>query len=121
MDFNQQTFGSLLFFLENEYLKKEIRNIENMNKRLIHIKSGINFNNMCLKEGLQSKCTHTHIYIYIFEIIKQWCTTLFSKPTFSHHKIYKQCNYILFSIKVYLLFSVKGKSLRHIYSRLHFL
>ena len=43
MDFNQQSFGSLLFLLENEYLKKN-RNIEKMNKRLIHIKSGINFN-----------------------------------------------------------------------------
>ena len=50
MDFNQQTSGSLLFLLENEYLKKEIRHIEKMNKRLIHIKSGINFNNICLKE-----------------------------------------------------------------------
>ena len=64
MDFNQQSFGSLLFLLENEYLKKEIRNIEKMNKRLIHIKSGINFNNICLKEGLQP--TFTNIYIYIY-------------------------------------------------------
>ena len=46
MDFNQQSFGSLLFLLENEYLKKEIRNIEKMNKQLIHIKSGINFHNI---------------------------------------------------------------------------
>ena len=46
MDFNQQSFGSLLFSLENESLKKEIRNIEKMNKRLIYIKSGINFNNL---------------------------------------------------------------------------
>ena len=63
MDFNQQNFGSLLFLLENEYLKKEIRNIEKRNKRLSHIKSGINFNNICLKEGLQP--TFTNIYIYI--------------------------------------------------------
>ena len=46
MDFNQQSFGSLLFSLENEYLKKLIKNIEKINKRLIHIKSGINFNNI---------------------------------------------------------------------------
>ena len=46
MYFYQQSFGSLLFSLENEYLKKEIRNIEKMNKLLIHIKSGINFNNI---------------------------------------------------------------------------
>ena len=44
MDFNQQSFGSLLFLLENEYLKKEIRNIEKMNKRLIHIKSCYYYN-----------------------------------------------------------------------------
>ena len=43
MDFNQQSFGSLLFSLENEYLKKEIRNIEKINKLLIHIKFGIIF------------------------------------------------------------------------------
>ena len=46
MDFNQQSFRSLLFLLENECLRKEIRNIEKMNKRSIHIKSGINFNNI---------------------------------------------------------------------------
>ena len=62
MDFNQQSFGSLLFLLENEYLKKEIRNIKKTNKRFIHIKSGINFNNICLKEGHQP--TFSNIYIY---------------------------------------------------------
>ena len=67
MDFNQQSFGSLLFLLENKYLKKEIRNIEKLNKRLIHIKSGINFNNICLKEGLQPTFTNIYIYIYIKE------------------------------------------------------
>ena len=70
MDFNQQSSGSLLFLLENEYLKKEIRNIEQINKRLIHIKSGINFNNICLKEGLKPTLKPTEacmykIYIYI--------------------------------------------------------
>ena len=65
MYFIQQSFGSLLFLLENEYLKKEIRNLEKMNKRLIHIKSGINFNNICLKEGLQPPFTNMYIYIYI--------------------------------------------------------
>ena len=77
MDFNQQSFGSLLFLLENEYLKKEIRNIEKMNKRLIHIKSGINFNNICLKEGLQPAFM---IYIYIH--IKTYFNLIFSKATF---------------------------------------
>ena len=66
MDFNQQSFGSLLFLFEIEYLKKEIRNIEKMNKRSIHIKSGININNICLKEGLEPTFTKIYIIIYTY-------------------------------------------------------
>ena len=46
MDFSQPSFGALLFSLDNEDLKKKIRHIEKMNKRLIHIKSGINLNDI---------------------------------------------------------------------------
>ena len=44
--------------MENEYLKKFFRDIKKINKRLIHIKSGINFNNICLKEGLHPTFTN---------------------------------------------------------------
>ena len=46
MDFSQQNFAVLLFSLNNEDLKKKLRNIVQMNKRLIHIKYGINFNDI---------------------------------------------------------------------------
>ena len=45
--------------------KKKIETLKKMNKRLIHIKSGINFNNICLKEGLEPTFTNIYIYIYI--------------------------------------------------------
>ena len=66
MNFSRQSFGALLFSLHNGDLKKEIRNIEKMNTRLIHIKSGINFTDICLKEGLQPTFTIIYIYIYIY-------------------------------------------------------
>ena len=50
IDFSQQSFGSLLFSLDNEDLKKKIKNIQKMNKSLFYIKSGINFNYICQKE-----------------------------------------------------------------------
>ena len=32
MDFNQQSFGSLLFLLENEYLKKKLETLKKLIK-----------------------------------------------------------------------------------------
>ena len=49
IDFSQQSFRFLLFSLDNEDLKNKIKKIEKMNKRLFYIKSGINFNYICLK------------------------------------------------------------------------
>ena len=46
-------FCQLLFLLGNEVLKNNVRNIEKINKRIIHLKSGIHFNEICIQEGLQ--------------------------------------------------------------------
>ena len=37
-------FGQLLFLLGNEGLKNNIRNIQKINKLIVHLKSGIHFN-----------------------------------------------------------------------------
>ena len=77
MDFNQQSLGSLLFLLESQYLKKEIRNIEKMNKRLIHIKSGINFNHIYIYIYLPSH--YIYIYIYIKQVMPVYGTGICKK------------------------------------------
>ena len=82
MGLNQQSIGSLLFLLENAYLKNEIRNSEKLNKRLIHIKSGINFINIYVKEGLQP--TFTNIYINMSKLISSM-NTFHIIRTFSDH------------------------------------
>ena len=59
-------FGQLLFLLNNEVLKNKIRTIEKINKRIIAIKNGIHFNEICIKEGLQPNFTNIYIYIHIY-------------------------------------------------------
>ena len=64
MDLRKQNFGALLFSLDNEDLKKKMRNIEKMNKRLIHIKSGINLNDIYIYMNFEkftyiTKALHT--------------------------------------------------------------
>ena len=44
MDYSVLNFGQLLFLLGNEGLKNNIRNSEKINKRIVHLKSGIHFN-----------------------------------------------------------------------------
>ena len=44
MDYNDLNFGQLLFLLGNEVLKNNIRNIEKINKSIVHLKNGIHFN-----------------------------------------------------------------------------
>ena len=53
MDYNDLNFGQLLFLHGNEVLKNNIRNIEKINKRIVHLKNGIHFN---------------EIYIYIVKM-----------------------------------------------------
>ena len=55
-------FGDLLFALNCDPLKNEMRKIEKINKRIVRTKNGIYFNEICLKEGLHP------IYIYIYII-----------------------------------------------------
>ena len=62
-------FGQLLFLLNNEVLKNQIRSIEKINKRIINIKNGIHFNEICIQEGLQPNFTNIYIYIYIYIIV----------------------------------------------------
>ena len=61
-------FGDLLFARNCDPLKNEIRKIEQINKRIVQIKNGIYFNNICLKEGLHPKFS-IYIYIYIYIVL----------------------------------------------------
>ena len=65
MDFTNKTFGELLFAINNDHLKNKVRKIERINKRIVQTESGIYFNEICLKEGLQPKFSNIYIYIYI--------------------------------------------------------
>ena len=63
MDYSALNFGQLLFLLGNECLENKIRNIEKINKRIVHLKSGIHFNKLCIQEGLQPNLTNIYISI----------------------------------------------------------
>ena len=56
-------FGDLLFALNCDRLKNEIRKIEKINKRIVQSKNGIYFNEICPKEGLHPKFSNIYIYI----------------------------------------------------------
>ena len=71
MDYSVFNFGQLLFLLDNEGLKNNIRNIEKINKRIVHLKSGIHFNEICIQEGLQPNFTNIYIHIYCFFVQRQ--------------------------------------------------
>ena len=53
-------FGDLLFALNCDPLKNEIRKIEKINKRIVQNKNCIYFNEICLKEGLHHKFSNTY-------------------------------------------------------------
>ena len=55
MDFTSMNFGDLLFTLNCDPLKNEIRKIEKINKRIVQTKKGIYFNKIWIKEGLHPK------------------------------------------------------------------
>ena len=54
MDPSDLNFSQLLFLLNNEDLKNKIRRIEKINKRIIYIKNGIHFYEICIQEGRPS-------------------------------------------------------------------
>ena len=61
-------FGDILFSLNWDPLKNEIRKIEKINKRIVQTKNGIYFNKICLKQGLHAKFSNIYIYIYNSQI-----------------------------------------------------
>ena len=69
-DYSVLNYGQLLFLLGNEGLKINIWNIEKINKRIVHLKSSIHFNEISIQEGLQPN--FTNIYIYIYGYIANW-------------------------------------------------
>ena len=64
MGFTIMNFGELLFALNCDPLKNEMK-IEKINKRIVRTKNGIYFNEICLKEGLHPKFVNIYIYIYV--------------------------------------------------------
>ena len=58
-------FGDLLFALNCDRLKNDIRKIEKINKRIVQSKNGMYFNEICLKEGLHPKFSNIYIYMKI--------------------------------------------------------
>ena len=69
MDFTSMNFGDILFAINCNPLKNEIRKIEKINKRIVQTKNGIYFNEICLKEGLHPKFPYIYIYVYHW---KEW-------------------------------------------------
>ena len=61
MNFASMNFGDLLFALNCDPLKNEIRKIQKINKCIVQTKNGIYFNEMCLKEGLRPKFSNIYI------------------------------------------------------------
>ena len=60
-------FGELLH-LHPEYIKKQLRKIENLELKLANARVAIVFNKTCLNENLLP--TFTNIYIYSFHCTK---------------------------------------------------
>ena len=61
MDFTSMNFGDLLFALNCDRLKNDIRKIEKINKHIVQSKNGIYFNEIFLNFLI-------YIYIYIYDI-----------------------------------------------------
>ena len=62
MDSTIMNFGDLLFAINCDPLKNEIRKIEMINKHIVQTKNGIYFNEICLKRDFTP---YFLIYIYI--------------------------------------------------------
>ena len=61
IEYSVLNFGELLFLLGNEVLKNNIRNSEKINERIVHLKSGIHYNEICIQEGLQRNFANDNI------------------------------------------------------------
>ena len=65
MDITSMNFGELLFVLNCDPLKNEIKKIENINNHIVQTKNSIYFNDICLKEEFYPKFSNIYVYIYI--------------------------------------------------------
>ena len=61
----EMNIGALIFDLEQP-TKKLIRNIEKFEKKLIHLKYDLVFNETCIREQLLPRYTNIYIYVYIY-------------------------------------------------------
>ena len=57
-------FGNFLY-IQPDNIKKQVRNIENLVKKLAKARVAIVFNKTCLNENLLPTFTNIYIYIYI--------------------------------------------------------
>ena len=65
IDFTCMNFGELLFGLNFDPLKNELRKIVKINKLIVQTKNCIYFNEICLKGGLRPKFVIYNIYIAV--------------------------------------------------------
>ena len=101
MDFTSVNFGDLLFALNCDRLKNDIRKIEKINKRIVQYKNGIYFNEICLKEGLHPKFSNIYIYIYIWHHLLNY----HKKSNVLHQKGKTIIDDDIVSVKVYRITS----------------
>ena len=64
-----ENFANFLF-LFNQETRKIIRNIENIDKKLINCQLAVVFNETCLNEDILPIYTNIHIYIYLHKHLK---------------------------------------------------
>ena len=66
MDFTSTNFGDLLFALNCDLLKNEIRKIEKINKRIVQTENGIYFiyiyNYIYIYMNMQGKALHLNMF-----------------------------------------------------------
>ena len=55
-----------LLFQQPYNIRKQVRNIETQEKKLIQAKMAVVYNNTCINENLLNTHTHTHTYMYIY-------------------------------------------------------
>ena len=65
-------FADLLFSINCDRLKNEIRKIEKINKRIVESKNGIYFNEIYLKVGLHPEFSNIYISIRLYMFVQLW-------------------------------------------------
>ena len=62
-------FGEFLY-IQPDNIKKQVRNIENLEKKLDNARVAIVFNKTCLNKNLLPTFTNIYIYIYYTSMIE---------------------------------------------------